>query len=168
MFLVVVLVSLGISCVGSRISLLKIVAGSGFWAKIFWSILVLIPSMKYSMSVLLSVSLACPARIKVHRLCSFCPCKLLSMLLLFLRSCMRVRRGSSSCWSWRSWRWDQGMHCRTGWTCWGRFCLHWTSWGCWFRFLWELWLPCHHCHHFHILMFLLVMLSLQTLFLVWL
>ena len=40
-----------------------IVAGSGFWAKIFWRILVLIPSMKYSMSVLSSVSLARPARI---------------------------------------------------------------------------------------------------------
>ena len=40
-----------------------IVAGSGFWAKIFWRIPVLIPSMKYSMSILLSVSLACPPRI---------------------------------------------------------------------------------------------------------
>ena len=40
-----------------------IVARSGFWAKIFWSIPVLIPSMKYSMSVLSSVSLAHPARI---------------------------------------------------------------------------------------------------------
>ena len=39
-----------------------IVAGSGFWPKIFCKIPVLIPSMKYSMSVLLSVSLARPAR----------------------------------------------------------------------------------------------------------
>ena len=41
----------------------SIVAGSGFWPKIFCKIPVLIPSMKYSMSVLLSVNLACPARI---------------------------------------------------------------------------------------------------------
>ena len=41
----------------------SIVAGSGFWLKIFCGIPVLIPSMKYSMSVLLSVSLAHPARI---------------------------------------------------------------------------------------------------------
>ena len=88
------------------------------------------------------------------------------MLLLFLRSCMRVQRGSSSCQSWRSQCWDWGMHCRTGWTCWGCFCLHWMSWECWFRFIWELWSPCHCCCHFHILKYLLVMLSLQTLVLV--
>ena len=42
---------------------LSIVAGSGFWPKIFCKIPVLIPSMKYSMSILLLVSLALPARI---------------------------------------------------------------------------------------------------------
>ena len=41
----------------------SIVAGSGFWLKIFCKIPVLIPSMKYLMSVLLLVSLARPARI---------------------------------------------------------------------------------------------------------
>ena len=40
-----------------------IVAGSGFWLKIFCRIPVLIPSMKYLMSILLLVNLACPARI---------------------------------------------------------------------------------------------------------